>query len=130
MLAQGCVICAIGCISLVLILVSLAGGFSAVHFGVGALLMIFVIRFLITVIEDFFVVMDQQGVEQLRVVHGRRFFVKKRLAWGNVDTVTQRNLLYRLGGSDFEVRLNISSFNDGNEFLEFLEAHLPGDLTR
>lgn len=79
--------------------------------------------------EDMFTTIDRNGIGQLRIFRGGRFWVRSFLAWDSVKTVSMKKLLFLLEGDGLKVRVSLAFFSNMDEVIEFIEARLPiGDV--
>jgi len=116
-----------GGVGVLLVRTSITHAFLVAQFVVGAVGVAFAVRCVIAVIEDSSVLLDRSGIEKLRLLDAGEFFVRKRLAWNDIEGYTQRGLTYRFKSAEFEVRLNIASFTNEAEFTDFVQANLPAE---
>jgi hypothetical protein len=73
--------------------------------------------------------LDDAGVEQIKVMSSRRFFVKRRLAWNEVTVAIVQDKTYLLKGAGFEVPIHLIVFSDPVSVVSFVKRHLPSHLT-
>lgn len=78
-----------------------------------------------TELEDGFTELNDQGIKQLRVRCRGSWLVLKILPWQQVTSYRLSGLVCELEGHDFDVRLNLASFNDWQQAKAFVERRLP-----
>ncbi|URL57548.1 hypothetical protein IM816_13065 [Luteibacter flocculans] len=105
----------------------LGAGYPILCFVIGAFSLPMMVMASISIIEDMTFVIDPCGIEQIRLFRRGSFLKRGRIAWDDVEKFSQKNLLYRFKSADFEVRVNIALFNNGEEFVRYVESHLPPD---
>lgn len=102
-----------------------ASGFGAVSHILGGTLMAASIAWGIRVLESGSVRLDTQGLEQLKVLDRRNFFVRRRIAWGDVLKASTFWATCRFECSDFYIRVDASYFEENEEVAQFANRHLP-----
>jgi hypothetical protein len=116
-----------GGVGVLLVRTSFTHTFLVAQFLIGAVGVAFAVKCVIAIIEDLSVLLDRRGIEKLRFLHAGKFLVRKRLAWNDIEGFTQRELTYRFKSAEFKLRLNIASFTNETEFIEFMQANLPAE---
>lgn len=96
----------------------------------GCALLLLGLGFMWPAVEGLSLRIDEEGIQQRRVVWRRRYFLKRRLAWRDMKAMSQKGYVFDLIGDDFEVRLNLAYFNDMDTVIKFINDNLPSSCRR
>lgn len=102
-----------------------ASGIGAVSHILGGALTAASLAWAVRVLESGSVRMNTQGLEQLKVLDRREFFVRRRMAWEDVLKASTFLSTCKFECSDFYIRVDSSYFAENEEVAFFANRHLP-----
>ncbi|HEY4294236.1 MAG TPA: hypothetical protein VGM71_14525 [Luteibacter sp.] len=78
--------------------------------------------------ESHSIKLDEQGVEQIIVLSGRRFMARRQLKWCEIDDVCRVGLAYHMKGNGGEVCVNMAVFWHWEKVSAYVLAGLPDNV--
>jgi hypothetical protein len=73
---------------------------------------------------------DDEGIQQIKLVSGARFFAKQKLLWSDVLEVAVQNHVFRLTGRTFDVAVQLMVFSNQGRVVNFVNSRLPEKFGR
>jgi len=71
------------------------------------------------------VLLDDDGVECVRLIAGKQFFVRERLQWKDVERVSTDQNAFVLSGAGLEIRIRPMVFSEPQRVVAYIQARQP-----